>query len=69
MVGYRNTSDVAKKAAEVEHKKSNNWPMVSFIHNGSEITTWMGHSFKTKSATSRATFLLWHFYDNFFFEL
>ena len=23
--------------------------MVSFIHNGSEITTWMGHSFKTKT--------------------
>ena len=42
MVGYRNTSDVAKKAAEVAQKKSNNWPMVSFIHNGSEITTWMG---------------------------
>ena len=46
MVGCRKT---AKKAAEVEQKKSNNWPMVSFIHNGSEITTWMGHSFKTKN--------------------
>ena len=23
--------------------------MVSFIQNGSEITTWMGYSFKTKS--------------------
>ena len=45
MIGYRDTSKVAKKAAEV----SNNWPMVSFIHNGSEITTWMGHSFKIKS--------------------
>ena len=33
-------------------KKSNNWPMVSFIHNGSGITTWMAHSFKTKSAVS-----------------
>ena len=22
--------------------------MVSFIHNGSKITTWTGHSFKTK---------------------
>ena len=22
--------------------------MVSFIHNGSEITTWVGYSFKTK---------------------
>ena len=27
MVGYRDTSDVAKRAAEVaERKKSNNWP-------------------------------------------
>ena len=57
MVGYRDTSDVVKKAAEVAQKKSNNWPMVSFIHNGSEITTWMGHSFKTKNTKSRATFL------------
>ena len=42
--------------------------MVSFIHNGSEITTWMGHRFKTKSTISRATFLPWHFKDNFFLE-
>ena len=46
MVGYKDTLNVAKKAAEVGQKKSNNWPMVSFIHNESEITTWMGHSFK-----------------------
>ena len=57
MVGYMNTPDVAKKAAEVAQKKSNNWPMVSFIHKGSEITTWMGLSFKTKSTKSKATFL------------
>ena len=31
--------------------------MVSFIHDGSEITTWMGHSFKTKSTKSKAKFL------------
>ena len=68
MVGCRDTSDVAKKAAELHRKKSNNWPIVSFIYNGSEITTWMGHSFKTKSPTSRATFLPCHFKDNFFFE-
>ena len=49
MVGYRNTSDIAKKAAEVSQKKRNNWPMVSFIHNGSEMTTWMEHSFQTKT--------------------
>ena len=51
------TPDVAKKAAEVVQKKSNNWSMVSFIHKGSEITTWMGLSFKTKSTKSKATFL------------
>ena len=49
---------MAKKAAEFAQKKdSNNWPMVGFIHNGSEITTWMGHSFKTKNSKSRAAFL------------
>ena len=44
--------------------------MVSFIHNGSEITTWMGHTLKTKSTTFRAAFLIlpWHFQVNFFFE-
>ena len=59
MVDYRNTSNVAEKVAEVAkklQKKSNNWPMVSFIHNGSEIATWMGHSFKNKNTKSRATF-------------
>ena len=55
MVGYRDTSDAAKKAAEVAHLC--NWPMVSFIHNVREITTWMGHSFKTKSTKSRAIVL------------
>ena len=55
MVGYRNTSEVAKKAAEVSQKKRNNSPMVSFIHNGSEMTTWMGH--KTKNTKSIGTFL------------
>ena len=48
MVGYRNTSDIAKKDAEVAQKKSNNLLIVSFIHNGSEITTWIGHSFKNQ---------------------
>ena len=57
MFGCRNTSDVAKKATEIAQKKSNNWPLVSFIHNGNEITTWMGPRFKTKSTKSRATFL------------
>ena len=45
----KETSDVAKKAAEVAQ---------SFIHNGSEITPCMGHSIKTKSTKSKATFLI-----------
>ena len=31
---------------KLHRKKSNNWPNV---YNGNEITTWMGHSFKTKT--------------------
>ena len=38
MVDYRDTSDVAKKAAEVAQKKTNNWLAVSFVYNGNEIT-------------------------------
>ena len=38
--------------------------MVSFIHNGSEITTWMGYSFKTKS-TKFKTKQGMELYDNF----
>ena len=54
----KDTSNVAKKAVEVAQKKNNNnWPMVSFLHNGSEITTWMGYSFKTESTKCKATFL------------
>ena len=45
-----------KKPQKLHKNRSNNWPMVSFIDNGSEITTWMGYSFKTKSAKSKATF-------------
>ena len=56
MVGNKDTSDVAKKAAKVAQKKSNNWYILSLIHNGSEITTWMGYSLKTKSKKSRPTF-------------
>ena len=33
MVGYKDTSGVAKKDAEVAEKKNNNWTMASFIHN------------------------------------
>ena len=39
--------------------------MASFIHNGSEIITWMGQSFKTKSTKSKATFLR---QEHIFFE-
>ena len=41
-----------KKLLKLHRKKSNNQPMVSFSHNGSEIITCMGHSFKTKSIQS-----------------
>ena len=54
MVGYRNTSDVAKKAAEAAQKMSSRAHGEFYIHNGSEITTWMGHSFNIKNTKSRA---------------
>ena len=57
MVGYRNTSYVAKKAAEVAQKMSSRARGEFYIHNGSEITTWMRHIFNTKNTKSRATFL------------
>ena len=60
-----NTSGVTKKAAEVAQKRRSNWPMMSFIHNGREITTWVGYSFKTKSTKSKAK---QHFKINIFFE-
>ena len=56
MVGYKDTSDAAEKAAQVAQKKSNNCYILSLIHNGSEITTWMGYSLKIKSKKSRAIF-------------
>ena len=56
MVGYKDVSDIARKSVKLHRKKSNIWPMVCFIHNASERTTWMGHSFKTKSTISKATF-------------
>ena len=48
-----------KKLLKFYRKKSNNCSMVSFIHNGSEITIWMAHNFKTKSKStkSQAAFL------------
>ena len=54
-----------KKLQKLHRKSSNNWSMVTFIHNESEITTWMGYSFKTKSAKSKATSLRYkHLYLN-----
>ena len=38
-------------------KKSNNRPMVSFIHNRSKIITWMGYNFKNKRTKYAAAFL------------
>ena len=40
--------------------------MVRFIHNGSEITTWMRYSFKTKKHKSKAKQLFQ--VKNIFFE-
>ena len=31
--------------------------MVSCIHNGSEIATWMGYNFKTRTTKPQAKFL------------
>ena len=31
--------------------------MIRFIHNGIEITAWIGYSFKTKSTKSKTMFL------------
>ena len=45
---HKNTTYVTKKLLKLHRKESNNWPMVSLIHNGSEIATWMGHNFKKK---------------------
>ena len=56
-VAYQDTSDKTGKAAGVAQKRSNNWPMMSFIHDGNERTAWMGYSFKTKSTKFKATFL------------
>ena len=49
LLTYYDTFVIAKKAADVAQKKENSWTIVSFIHNGSEITIWMGYSFKTKA--------------------
>ena len=45
-----------KMLQKLHSNKSNKWPMVSFIHDGSKITTSMGHSFKTKSTKSKEIF-------------
>ena len=56
---------MAKEAAEVAQKKEQYSSRVSFIHNGSETTTWMGYGFKTKSTKSKAK---QHLDKNIFFE-
>ena len=37
-----------KQLQKLHIKQRNNWPMLSFNHIWSDITTWMGYSFKTK---------------------
>ena len=46
-----------KMLQKLHRKKNNNWPMLSFIHNRSEITNCMRYSSKTKTTKSKATFL------------
>ena len=46
-----------KMLQELHRKRTDNWPMTSFIHNGSEITTWIGYSFETKNTKSEVTCL------------
>ena len=58
-----------KKLLKLHRKKGNNWPMVSFIHNGSEITTWMGHSFKTKSKIQSNIFKITMSFLNFILQI
>ena len=56
-----------KKLLKFHRKKSNNWSMENFIHNGGEITTWMGYNFKikSKSTKSQAAFLRKPSFSNF----
>ena len=56
MFGYKDTSHVTKKAAEVAQKKQEELAHGEF-RNESDKTTWMGHRFKTKSTKSKATFI------------
>ena len=37
-----------KQLQKLHIKQRNNWPMLSFNHIWSDITTWTGYSFKTK---------------------
>ena len=46
-----------KKLQKLHRKKSIQWPMLSFIYNESEITTWMGYNLKTKDTKSKVMFL------------
>ena len=65
MVGYRNTSGVAKKPAEVAQKMSSRAHGEFYIHNGSEITTRMGHRFNTKNKIQSNIFKLTTSFLNF----
>ena len=46
-----------EKLPKLYRKTSNNWSMMNFIHNGSEITNALWYSFKTKSTKFKATSL------------
>ena len=42
---------VVKKLQKLHWRGSNNWPMRSFIQNGSKTITWTGYSLKTPKGT------------------
>ena len=51
-----------KKLQKLQRKRSSNWPMVSFNHNGSEIISWRGIASKPKAQNPKQ-----HFQDEYIF--
>ena len=55
MVDHKDTYDVAKKLLKLNRNTNNDWSMVSFIHNGSEITTSENQKHKIQSNIFKVT--------------
>ena len=78
-VGYWDTSGIPmkKKLQNLHRKRSNDWPMMTFIHSGSKIIIYSDSRgnkldgvelatslhFKTKTIKSKATFLRTSFFE------